>query len=76
MTHCYRVSGFDAATARYIATDIADKLGQAHVDYDKLKNCTHEDDMEAILKKVKLPRGTDKDQLSNMIIGMTFLSIF
>ena len=68
MTHCFRVVGDNTAMARYKATDIADKLASAHVDYDKLKNC-NEDDMEAILKNVRLPRDTDKDQMANMILG-------
>ena len=68
MTHCFRVDGDNTAIARYRATDIADKLGSAHVDYDKLKKC-NEDDMEAVLKGVKLPRDTEKDQMANMILG-------
>ena len=68
MTHCFRVDGDNAAIARYRATDIADKLGSGRVDYDKLKKC-NEDDMEAILKNVKLPRDTERDQMANMILG-------
>ena len=68
MTHCFQVYGDNTAIARYKATDIADKLGSAHVDYDKLKKC-NEDDMEAVLKSVKLPRDTEKDQMANMILG-------
>ena len=68
MTHCFRVDGDNAAIARYRATNIADYLGSGRVDYDKLKKC-NEDDMEAILKNVKLPRDTEKDQLANMILG-------
>ena len=68
MTHCFRVDGDNSAVARYRATNIADYLGSGHVDYDKLKKC-NEDDMEAILKNVKLPRDTERDQLANMILG-------
>ena len=68
MTHCFRVGGDNTAKARYRATDIADKLGSARVDYDKLKKC-NEDDMDAVLKSVKLPSDTEKDQIANMILG-------
>ena len=49
------------------ANEIADKLCQAHVVYDKLKT-SNEDDLEPMLKPVKLPKDIDRDWLSNMIL--------
>ena len=67
MTHCFRVAGYDAIVAKCKANDLAEKLASSHVVYDKLKT-SNEDDLESMLKNVKLPKDIETGQLCNMIL--------